>query len=326
MKITSWKNLLVMIAAALLFVNLAFAKDNEVETRGFITELSSTAVTVNGVTYALTPDTEYKNEDETPLTFSDFNVDDLVKVEGPRVNGQLVAEELEKEDDVGGGGAESSSRIIVRGVITSISETKIVVGDSVFALVEQTDYEGEDDQPLTREDFEAGDVTKVKGYRKADGSLVALEVEQEDELKSGGTDNEGEGKGSGEEIKLHCTLPNLNAIRGGLERSIEQALSEADARAKVKVKTRILSKDDSQNVAPPEATQGINVLVNTTGDGALLSFSGEAGIPTCNAVLQIQVRVRGFNPITGVRIEEVITEEIPIVGVYAQKDRRRRRR
>lgn len=86
------------IAGALMlcaFPALAFAKDGDIEARGILAAISSSSVTLGSTAYGLSSSTELEDRAGHHLPLSAFEVGDSVKVEARRVNGQLIARELE---------------------------------------------------------------------------------------------------------------------------------------------------------------------------------------------------------------------------------------
>lgn len=74
--------------------------------------------------------------------------------------------------------ASEAGEIEVEGEIELLTETEITVRSTVFQLNSGTEYEGENEEVLSREDFAVGDYVEVEG-RKVAGILVAREVEKD---------------------------------------------------------------------------------------------------------------------------------------------------
>ena len=70
----------------------------EADQDGPIQSLSASAITMNGVTFAITGNTIFLDDDGQLTTLAAFAVGNLVDVEGRIVSGQLVAEKVEAEN------------------------------------------------------------------------------------------------------------------------------------------------------------------------------------------------------------------------------------
>lgn len=72
---------------------------NEVEVEGLIESLTDDSLTVNGITFFVTGQTEIEDENERPISFDDLQEGDDVEVDGFRdSNGDLIAEAIELEE------------------------------------------------------------------------------------------------------------------------------------------------------------------------------------------------------------------------------------
>ena len=67
--------------------------------RGPISAISTTEITVGGLTFTINDATEIKGKNDAPATTADFAAGDFVKVEGSASGDALVAHEIELEDD-----------------------------------------------------------------------------------------------------------------------------------------------------------------------------------------------------------------------------------
>lgn len=310
---------------------------DKTESRGVITAYSDESVTVGSVVWLLDGDTEYRGLDDSPLTHADFNVGDIVKAKGENVDGNLVAEELGKESDVGGGSGDDDDddddnggggngggggeidRLIIRGAIESIDGSSIVVDSQQFVLNGDTEYQNEDGSAAVQGDFQVGDVVKVKGYPDGLGSIIAIEVEFEDDFHSGGSDDGTEKRS--ETVRLQCTFPQLKAIEEGVKKSAKLALAEAGFQdVKVNVKARITERDSAQRVGGAAAAAGAGIVADSTSGGSVFDLLGAIDLKPCAGVVQITVRIRGFNPLTGENINQVVDKALDITGILAGKN------
>ena len=99
----------LLSGAALLVSQTAHAKDGDIEVEGILSAISATSATVAGVTYVLNAQTEFEGANDSPIAPSAFSVGDHVEIEGPRMNGVLVARELELKADLTPGSGASPS-------------------------------------------------------------------------------------------------------------------------------------------------------------------------------------------------------------------------
>ncbi len=100
---------IIGIVGAILIPFSVMAKDGDIEIEGTIAALSDVSVTVNAQVIALSTSTEYELANGTPTTLSAFEVGDLVEVKANLINGELVAREMEFEDEGSNDDSSSSS-------------------------------------------------------------------------------------------------------------------------------------------------------------------------------------------------------------------------
>lgn len=315
MKIKS--TFVIVLSICLALVQPVFASDDDVETRGFLSAISDTEATVNGVTYILDGSTEYRDINDNPIDKSAFNVGDFVKIKGEYNNSnQLIAEELEFEDESDDNGG-STDRIIVRGIIEAYSNNSITLGGETFKINDRTKFEGLDDQPAGPDDFAVNDIAKVKGYLDGNSELVASEIEKENDI-GGGNNSSRPGA-----IRLSCQVPNKKALEEGVRRSIEQALKQAGAtQVNVVTTAKITDKESSQKVDPTAAAHGLSVKVDLTNPDNLVDFSGPVSIQNCQATARVRVLVTGFHPLLG-QFRKTFVRMIELSGVFATRNRGR---
>ena len=144
----------------------------EVEVEGFITALGDSTLTVGGLLFRVTPDTDIEGEHGADLEFEDLAVGDFAEVEGHFTSDDLVADEIEVESD-------QQARIEVEGFIEALGDHTLTVGGLVFLVTEATEIEGPHGQMLDFEDLEVGQFVEIEGHFRSDGTLVADEVEVE---------------------------------------------------------------------------------------------------------------------------------------------------
>ncbi|MCH8031473.1 MAG: hypothetical protein IIB09_06620, partial [Bacteroidetes bacterium] len=99
---------------------------DEVEVEGFITALGDSTLTVGGLLFRVTPDTDIEGEHGADLEFEDLAVGDFTEVEGHFTSDDLVADEIEVESD-------QQARIEVEGFIEALGDHTLTVGSNDVA-------------------------------------------------------------------------------------------------------------------------------------------------------------------------------------------------
>ena len=98
-----------LLIGGLLVSGAAHAKDGDIKAEGILSALSATSATVAGATYVIDAQTDFEDDNGADISPSAFSVGDRVEIKGPRVNGVLIARELElKADLTPGSGATPS--------------------------------------------------------------------------------------------------------------------------------------------------------------------------------------------------------------------------
>lgn len=149
--------------------------DNEFEFKGKIESIDAEAApsTISVYGFVITvPDTaEIRNDDGTPLLFSELNVDQLVKVEGDIVDEGLVASEVtvKTATEVEG---ERPVPINFEGIVKSFEDPDltVLIEGEIEVLVEvtpETDVKG---------DLDEGVLVRVKGTLQEDLSVRARKI------------------------------------------------------------------------------------------------------------------------------------------------------
>jgi hypothetical protein len=101
------KNILFMLALGgiLIFTPKAHAKDGDQETRGRISALSNSSISVNLLTCSISSNTEFENSNSQPIAQSNFNIGDEVKLKCRNLvakNVEMKSENNDSSDDNGG--------------------------------------------------------------------------------------------------------------------------------------------------------------------------------------------------------------------------------
>jgi hypothetical protein len=149
--------------------------DDDIEVEGAIESLGDASLTVLGLTFVVTDDTIIEGDDDEPILFSDLAVGLIVEVHGADVDGTLVATRIEVEDDF------NDDEVELKAALDSGGEAQIVVLGRAFRVLPTTPVLGFDDEPIVLSDLEGGDVVEVAARRDADGTLIALRIERDDD-------------------------------------------------------------------------------------------------------------------------------------------------
>ena len=150
--------------------------DNEFEFKGKIESIDAEAdppptISVYGFVITVPDTAEIRNDDGTPLLFSELNVDQLVKVEGDIVDEGLVASEVtvKAATEVEG---ERPVPINFEGIVKSFEDPDltVLIEGEIEVLVEvtpETDVKG---------DLDEGVLVRVKGTLQQDLSVRARKI------------------------------------------------------------------------------------------------------------------------------------------------------
>lgn len=74
--------------------------DDEIEVHGRIEEINGSSFRVNGILFVVNDQTEFLDDENNPISFDQFRLNDLVEAEGYEGgNGEYVAEKIKLDDD-----------------------------------------------------------------------------------------------------------------------------------------------------------------------------------------------------------------------------------
>jgi len=169
---------------AVLVLGLAAAPasartSDDIDVEGPIAALTDSSLTVDGLTFLVTPDTEIEDDDGDPIPFSALTLGLYVEVEGYADDaGTLFATEIEVEDDEG--------EVESEGLVTARTDSSLAVGGLTFGVTASTVVLDDDDHPIDYSAIVVGLRVEVRGRMLADGRLVATEIEVDDD----GDDND----------------------------------------------------------------------------------------------------------------------------------------
>ena len=149
---------------------------------------------VNGLLVVTSAFTEFEGFGADPFGAGGLMLNQVVEVKGtPLSDGSILAGELELEDDLPGDNIGFTIKF--KGFIKSIDPggASMVISGREVLTDASTRFEGEDDLILTFADFSVGQLVEVKGNSQADGLILAIEIELEDDGPDGGIEIEFKG-------------------------------------------------------------------------------------------------------------------------------------
>jgi len=150
---------------------------NEALLRGMVTSVdaSNSRFTVSGLTVTTDASTKLVGI----ATLADLKVGDRVLVQGTLQSDGSVKARLVVKRPVA---PQGNDEVEIEGAITSITAPdRFQVAGKTVVTDSSTRFEGEHDMPLTFADLKVGDRVEVEGVAQADGTILAREVEREDD-------------------------------------------------------------------------------------------------------------------------------------------------
>ena len=218
-----------------------------------------------------------------------------------------------------GGSSQAASLVIVRGSIAALASDSITVGDQAFVINGSTQFEGLNDQVVDATAFHVGDFVKVKGAIQLDSSIIATEVDLENEdghdsdHSSNGSGNSG--NSSSRQVRLHCTFPNIELVKSAFKQEILRVYDAASVQVRsVKVNAKAVRQTPDSSESGIQVLDGVTVLLNA----GVLSVDGSVALQSCSGNLNLKVRV---NKTDGTSQELQAT--LPIDGVISSRDKGR---
>lgn len=146
--------------------------NNEVEVRGTITDLSSTSITVAGVTFDVDNSTQVFDHQNNPVSYSSLQAGQLVEIKGFRTSITSITAVRIK--------LENNEDIEIFGRITAINTNNIKVNSLTIFVNSNTLILNHANQPISYSDLSIDHFVEIKMIRQADNSLLALKIKIED--------------------------------------------------------------------------------------------------------------------------------------------------
>lgn len=146
--------------------------NNEVEVRGTISELSSSSITVAGVTFEVDNSTQVFDHQNNPISYSSLQVGQLVEVKGVRTSSTTVKAVRIK--------LENNEAIEIFGRITAINADNIQVNGLTIFVNSNTVYLNHANQAISFSDLSVDQFVEIRMIRLSDNTLLALKIKIED--------------------------------------------------------------------------------------------------------------------------------------------------
>jgi len=151
--------------------------ENEVELTGYVTEVGTVSFVVNGSTFYVDANTEYRGRNGNTFSFEQIAVGLLLEVKAElQTNGDLLAIRVKTEDDHN----QHNGELEITALIDNKTANSIVLGQYEFFVDAQTVILNHDRMPIYFSDLNIGDRVEVKAYKQLDSSYLAVRIKLED--------------------------------------------------------------------------------------------------------------------------------------------------
>ena len=151
--------------------------ENEVELTGYVTEVGTVSFVVNGSTFYVDANTEYRGRNGNTFSFEQIAVGLLLEVKAElQTNGDLLATRAKTEDDHN----QHNGELEITALVDNKSANSIVLGQYEFFVDAQTVILNHDRMPISFNDLNIGDRVEVKAYKQLDNSYLAVRIKLED--------------------------------------------------------------------------------------------------------------------------------------------------
>ncbi len=166
-----------LVTLLILINSITLFAAHDLEVTGNITELGTDYLVVQGNTIYVNANTELRGPGNTTVTFSYFQLNDLVEVQADnRGDGTYLASRVKSED-----GPSNSNEIELTGYVTEVGAVSFVINGSTFYVDANTIYRGRHGNTFSFEQIEVGLLLEVKAVAQTNGDLLAIRVKTEDD-------------------------------------------------------------------------------------------------------------------------------------------------
>ena len=152
--------------------------ENEVELTGYVTEVGASSFVINGSTFVVDANTEYRGRHGNTFSFEQIVVGILLEVKASsQTNGDLLTSRVKTEDDEN---HQHGGELEITGLIDNLTANSLVIGENEFFVDAQTVILDHNRMPISFSDLNVGDRVEVKAFRQTDNSLLAVRIKLED--------------------------------------------------------------------------------------------------------------------------------------------------
>ncbi|MBK7632303.1 MAG: T9SS type A sorting domain-containing protein [Ignavibacteriales bacterium] len=152
--------------------------ENEIELTGYVTEVGTSSFVINGSTFVVDANTEYRGRHGNTFSFSQIEVGLLLEVKARlQTNGDLLAIRVKTEDDEN---HHHQGELELTGLIENLTANSLTVAQKVFFVDAQTVVLDDNRMPISFSDLNVGDRVEVKGFRQPESSYLAVRIKIED--------------------------------------------------------------------------------------------------------------------------------------------------
>ncbi|MBX2819544.1 MAG: T9SS type A sorting domain-containing protein [Rhodothermaceae bacterium] len=150
--------------------------DDELEFTGRVDSLGTGAIVVSGVAFVVGDNTIVLDDNNNTIPFSDLFVGQIVEIRGDlQRDGTWLATHIKVEDDVRG-----DDEVEFTGTIDDLSGSTITVNGTPFTVDQNTVVLDNNNNPFDFAMLVVGQLVEIKGFRQADGSILAVRIKIED--------------------------------------------------------------------------------------------------------------------------------------------------
>jgi hypothetical protein len=316
---------------------------HDLEVTGNITELGSDYLIVQGYTVYVDASTEFRGPNGSTVTFSFFQLNDLVQAQADlRNDGTYLATRVKSEDGVG-----NENEVEITGYVTEVGTASFVINGTTFLVDANTEYRGRNGNTFSFEQIVAGILLEVKARVQTNGDLLAIRVKTEDDHNQ----HHGELEITGlieslsansltvaqQEFFVNAQTVVLDDNRMPIlfsdlnvgDRVEVKAFRQPDSLyLAVRIKLEDMPENEIEFTAQIESIVGLDITINgiTFSTDSNTVFLDNNRMPVTIAALSVGmwVEVKGFKKTDGthyasrIKIEDFVRNEIEIKGTISE--------
>jgi len=156
------------------------SEGDDFEVEGHIESIGGDSLVVNSITFFVDASTEIRGRHGSTPAFSDLQAGNRVEVRASQqADGSFLASRIKLED------GDDDGEVEIKGVIEALGPDSLMVNTIVFAVDSSTNVFDHNNNLISFTDLQVGGFVEVKANRRADGSLLAMRIKQEDDHNGG---------------------------------------------------------------------------------------------------------------------------------------------